>query len=345
MDATLPINEHGRLQAVRRHAIVGTPREAAFDRITHLAARLLNVPIVLVTIVDQERLWFKSSYGVDVQETSREDSFCAHAILRDEPTIVPDLWADRRFAGNLLVTGPPYIRFYAGAPLTSLDGFKLGTLCTLDTQPREFSLEQQSILRDLAAITTDELHLRLAILEGKQKAAAISNLSLGVVVTDPHQTDNPIIYCNPAFTAITGYAEDEVIGRNCRFLQGPETDSSVLDEMRHAQSKRGVFQCVLANYRKNADLFWNELTIGPVMDDDNRLINFIGIQNDVTDRVIKEEALQQSYDKLKELEDLRDNLTSMIVHDMRSPLASLWVISSCLKGQLTRITMQRLFLM
>src|ERR1043166_10192254 len=119
MNAPLPPNEKERLAALRRYAILDTPEEPAFDRITRLVATLLKVPMATVTLIDEQRQWFKSAYGMDARQTSREVSFCAHAILHEELMVVPDAATDQRFSNNPLVTGDPRIRFYAGVPLQS----------------------------------------------------------------------------------------------------------------------------------------------------------------------------------------------------------------------------------
>ena len=322
MNAPLPSNEHQRLQALRRYAILDTPHEAAFDRITRLVARLLNVPISTVTLVDERRQWFKSSYGLQARESSRDLAFCAHAILSDDMTVVADATRDERFHDNPLVTGDPHIRFYAGAPLKSADGFKLGTLCAIDTVPRQFSAEEREILDDLAAIVTDELELRLAMRERSQQAAAIFHMNSGILVTDPNLPDNPIVFANPGFFGMTNYFAEEIIGQNCRILQGPETDRETAVQIREAIAARRVFHGEILNYRKDGAPFWNELTISPVFDDAGQLTSFVGLQTDVTERKRTADQLRQNFEKLKELEGLRDNLTHMIIHDLRSPLTS-----------------------
>ncbi len=162
MNIPLPANEEHRLRALHEYAILDTPPEVAFERITRLAAQLFHVPMALVSLVDRDRQWFKSCYGLDVRQTDREVSFCAHAILADEVMVVPDATLDARFDANPLVTGEFGLRFYAGAPLRAPDGFNLGSLCIIDTQPREFSHEQCAALSDLAAMVVDEMELRVA---------------------------------------------------------------------------------------------------------------------------------------------------------------------------------------
>lgn len=149
-------DEQTRLETLRSLDVLDTLPEDRFDRLTRLARRLFGVPIALVSLVDENRQWFKSCIGLDARETSRDISFCGHAILGDEVFIIPDTLEDERFADNPLVLDDPKIRFYAGCPL-SLNGHKLGTLCIIDQQPRRFEKEDIEALRDLASMAEREL--------------------------------------------------------------------------------------------------------------------------------------------------------------------------------------------
>ncbi|MFM2304545.1 MAG: hypothetical protein RLZZ135_1957, partial [Cyanobacteriota bacterium] len=133
----LPANEPERLAALHRYQILDTPAEAAFDRLTTLAARLFKMPTVLISLVDESRAWFKSSIGFDAPEVSRDATICSFAVLTNEPLIVPDTRLEDRFECNPFVQWEPGMRFYAGAPLIDRDGFNLGTLCLLDSVPHE----------------------------------------------------------------------------------------------------------------------------------------------------------------------------------------------------------------
>jgi phosphoribosyl 1,2-cyclic phosphodiesterase len=149
-------DEEQRLAAVHNLGILDTPPEERFDRITRLAASIFNVPMALVSVVDRERQWFKSTRGLDISETSRETSFCAHAISSREVLVIPDTFQDARFADNPLVTHAPRIRFYAGCPIF-VGAHCVGTLCVLDDRPRQIDAEAVSLLRDLAALAEMEL--------------------------------------------------------------------------------------------------------------------------------------------------------------------------------------------
>lgn len=158
----VPPNEEERLRALRGVGILDTEADERFDRITRMVAELLDVPIALVSLVDEDRQWFKSRVGLDATQTSRDVAFCAHAILDDDPLIVHNALDDARFRDNPLVQGAPNIRFYAGAPLILHGEVRLGTLCAIDTKSRVLSDQQQSILQELSRVITDEivLHLR-----------------------------------------------------------------------------------------------------------------------------------------------------------------------------------------
>ena len=153
----IPQDEGVRLKALRSLDVLDTPSEERFDRLTRLAKRMFDVPIALVSLVDENRQWFKSCIGLNVSETPRDISFCGHAILDNEIFIIPDAIKDERFSDNPLVLNEPYIRFYAGCPLRYLDGSMLGTLCIIDTQPRVLNEEDLDALKDLAELAEHEL--------------------------------------------------------------------------------------------------------------------------------------------------------------------------------------------
>lgn len=156
---SLPKDEQARLKELRSLDLLDTASEERFDRLTRIASRLFDVPIALVTLVDEERQWFKSSVGLDAPETSREISFCGHVILDDRVMVVENTDTDERFCDNPLTQGAPHIRFYAGCPLRSLDGCNLGTLCLIDSIPRSFTDSEIELLQDLAALAEREIEL------------------------------------------------------------------------------------------------------------------------------------------------------------------------------------------
>jgi diguanylate cyclase (GGDEF)-like protein len=152
-----PRGEKSRLATLQSLGVLDTPAEERFDRLARLARRMFDVPIALVSLVDENRQWFKSCQGLDVSETPRDISFCGHAILGDDIFVIPDATKDPRFADNPLVSGEPLIRFYAGCPLQDVEGNKMGTLCIIDKRPRSLDLDDLDTFRDLAALAEREL--------------------------------------------------------------------------------------------------------------------------------------------------------------------------------------------
>lgn len=177
MKADLPSDENARLAALRAFQILDTPQSDRFDRLTRIATHMFNVSAALVSLVDENRQWFKSANGIDATETDRDIAFCAHAILNDDVLVIPDATKDPRFSDNPLVVGHPKIRFYAGAPLTAPDGMRLGTFCIIDNKPHDtFSETDQRTLRDLAATAMDQIIIEkslgtnIAVVANQQKS-------------------------------------------------------------------------------------------------------------------------------------------------------------------------------
>lgn len=154
----IPANEQQRLAALHELLLLDTPPEQRFDTIVEYAATEFDVPICLVTLVDHDRQWFKARVGLETCSTSRDISFCAHAILQQDVMVVPDAAKDARFADNPLVTSDPHIRFYAGVPLTLPSGFAVGTLCVIDIKARTFDAVERSILESLRDLLVVELN-------------------------------------------------------------------------------------------------------------------------------------------------------------------------------------------
>jgi GAF domain-containing protein len=157
MRGQLPKDEQERIAALRELRILDTDPEPRFDRVTRLAAALFDVPMAVISLIDEKRQWFKSCLGLTAKESPRDEAFCAHVVFSREPMIVADTFHDDRFADNPFVVGHPRIRFYAGYPLILGDGSCIGTLCLLDTRPRSPEQIDLSQLRDLADIALQEI--------------------------------------------------------------------------------------------------------------------------------------------------------------------------------------------
>ncbi len=204
MPAPPPANELARLAELHEYRILDTVAESTYDAITFLAAEICEVPIALISIVDEERQWFKSRVGLDAEETHRDLAFCAYAIHGpDRMMIVPDAAADARFLANPLVTGDPNIRFYAGAPLVAPGGQALGTLCVIDREPRQLSERQEQALQALSVQVMALLEMRKTVreLEENQRALAAATRQRDTfMATVSHEIRTPL-------TTVIGYID------------------------------------------------------------------------------------------------------------------------------------------
>lgn len=315
MSVPLPLHESARLEALELLKILDTDSEQEFDDLTKLATLICDTPISIISLIDANRQWFKSKVGLKVSETPREVAFCAHTILGEEIFVVSNALEDERFSKNPLVTDDPNIRFYAGVPLLTDDGYALGSLCVIDRVARQLRPDQKDALQALArqamkllnlrqragelTLINEELNREIAERETIEKILrlreqAIAAVSEGILITEKNETDNVIIYANASFERMTGYTFDEIRGRNCRFLQGQETNPVTISAMRKAITEEKSCAVEILNYRKDGTPFWNALSISPVKDDFGKITHFVGVQQDITVRKQAEERLQAS---------------------------------------------------
>ncbi len=324
----LPSNERARLDALRRYEILDTPPDEAFERITRMASRLFNVPFALVSLVDEKRQWWKSCHGLEGCGTARDLAFCAHAILSPEVMVVPDATRDARFANNPFVTGAPGVRFYAGAPLRTADDFNLGTLCLIDTKPREFSADEAVLLTNLAAIVIEQLEgfravnrLRVELAErervteqvrrSEEKFRTVAQ-SVGDAVISSDPAGN-IIFWNNGAERIFGQREEEVLGQSLAIIM-PERFRAMHEAgMKRFQTtgeSRVIGRTVeLTGLRKNGAEFPIELTLSTWATSDGA--HFTGIVRDITERVRAKAALQKEREFLTAaFENVSDGIVS-----------------------------------
>ncbi len=298
-----PPDEVQRLNVLHALNLLDTPAEAVFDRITRLAAQVLNVPIALVSLVDADRQWFKSCVGLDAVETPREVAFCAHAIMQAAPLIVADATQDVRFSANPLVTGDPNIRFYAGVPLRSAGGLAIGTLCAIDSKPRQFSADETNILIDLAALVSKEVQLREAMIlshtHSKQAIEAVEarfrtvfeRAGVGIALVAP---DGGWIRVNEALCQIVGYSEEELIRLTFQDITHPDdlnTDLSLLKQLIDDEIDR--YQLEKRYITKDGSTVWIQLIVTKQMSQQGELEYFVSIIKDIQARKEAEASLTE----------------------------------------------------
>src|SRR5580658_9926453 len=299
MKAPPPENESARLAALQRYAILDTFPEQEFDDLSRLAAMICGTPIALVSLVDSHRQWFKSRIGMEETETSRDVAFCAHAILQPDVMVVPDALEDARFRANPLVTENPNVRFYAGAPLISQEGYALGTLCVIDRVPREISPEQKESLKALSRLVVTQMELRRSV---SDLSRAIRERRMTEEELDQLFTVSLDMLCiagfdgyfkriNPAWEKTLGVPIEELLSKPFHEFVHPDdrdrtaAESERLDEGEQVISFENRYRCGDGSYRW---LLWNA-TPSP----DQKLI--FAVARDVTQRKEAERRLSTGY--------------------------------------------------
>ena len=239
----IPASEPERLAALRRYEILDTPPDGSFDRLTAIAARHFRVPISIVTLVDHDRIWFKSQQGVPgVAQIDRVPGLCASAILQNDVWTVERADTDPRTLANPLVAGEFGLRFYAGAPLKTGDGHNLGTICVIDREPRAITAEETATLADLASIVVDELELRLA---ARRESERLDQTRADFVVTASHELRTPL-------TAVYGAAK--TLARTAQSAGGLERELIELIETQSERLGDIVQKILLAAQLENSEL-------------------------------------------------------------------------------------------
>ncbi|MCB5185889.1 PAS domain S-box protein [Methylobacillus gramineus] len=292
--ALLPPNENERIAMLHALALLDTPAEEVFDRITRVVAHTLHVPIALVSFIDSDRQWFKSKVGIDVSETSREVAFCAHAVYETSSLVVPDATLDARFSDNPFVTDAPNIRFYAGIPITTSGGLALGTLCAVDDKPRQLSDEQFQVLSDLAFLVSKEIQLResLAVTRLDLKASEqgleasqarfrtiFERAAVGIALIAPN---GGWLSVNDELCRIVGYSQDELLQltfQDITYSEDLNTDLSLLHQLSEGEIDR--YQLEKRYIRKDGKLVWINLSVTKQLSNKGELEYFVSIVKDI----------------------------------------------------------------
>ncbi|WP_437880820.1 PAS domain S-box protein [Pseudomonas sp. LRF_L74] len=337
-----PLNETARISFLERLRILDTPPEEAFDRITRVAASLLDAPMALVSLVDCNRQWFKSAVGLSATEMPRDLAFCAHALNAEDALVVADTLADERFFDNPVVTGPPHVRFYAGIPLRFANGLTIGTLCVIDTRPRQISRAQLDALKDLARIVEAEITQRNLVSDAaslhqeERKARLLSDSQFQTVFQQTPTgkaivgLDGRFIEVNSKLCAITGYRREELIERTFQQITYPEDldrDLELLDEL--IRDKRQSYMLEKRYLRSSGELIWVEISVAAIRDEQRKPLHYVAVVIDISERKRAEDVMRDYQETLERqvsertlqlaenqqtLQSIADNLPVLIAH-------------------------------
>ncbi|WP_129648623.1 GAF domain-containing sensor histidine kinase [Peristeroidobacter agariperforans] len=314
----IPLNEPSRLLALQSYDIMDSGREPGYDDIALLASRICHTPMALITLINEDRQWFKSKVGLEVTETPRELAFCAHAILEpDKVLTVADARLDTRFSANPFVTGDPHIRFYAGAPLLSAEGHALGTLCVIDREPRHLPPEQRDALLALSrqVMALMEERRTSAALRGAMQALtrsealfreAYENAPIGIALVSP---EGEWLRVNQSLCDMLGYAADELTRTTFQAITHPEDlESDLLLVRRMLAREIRSYQMEKRYLHRTGHAVWALLSVSLVWDK-QRPLYFISQIQDITER--------------KNIERGKAEFLTMVSHELRTPVTAL----------------------
>ncbi len=327
-----PANEKQRLAALRALGVLDTPAEEELDAITTLAADRFDAPIALISLVDDARQWFKSRYGLEAAETGRSVAFCGYTILADETLVVLDARLDPRFCDNPLVIGEPFIRFYAGAPLVLSGGDRVGTLCVIDSRPREaFSERDDRSLRLMARQVVNHLETRQLRSEQRISQLIADVTTDAFVCTAP---DGQIIYWNHGAESVFGHSPGEALGRKLDIIVPPEhlgAHHAGMARMAAGGNPRLVGKTIeVPAVRSDGTRLMAELTLGMWADPKTGLpAGYASVMRDVSQRKVTEVKLAE---QVAAIEAAQDGISiadlSGINHYMNQAFLSLFALPS-----------------
>jgi PAS domain S-box-containing protein len=313
-----PANEAERLNALRRYQILDTPPEPAFDRIAEMAANLFQVPMAVVSLVDKDRVWFKSRLGIDADHCARDAGLCSSAIASPGVYYLRDAAQDERALGHPLVPALG-IRFYAAAPLRTHDGLNLGTVCVLDQKPRELEPGETEMLTMLAALAMNQMELRLyaeKVAELEEAITIIDAIPQLISVLSP---EGEFLYSNQAVMDYTGLTREEVMAVDFRDRAGHPQDVEKVREKRQQALSRGVpFQIEQRARRKDGQYRWFLVQYKPFRDGRGEVIRWYATGTDIEDRKQAEERTRMQNLALEKERTRLESQNAYLLDEIRS---------------------------
>jgi PAS domain S-box-containing protein len=339
--STEDIREIKRLQTLLSYNILDTPYEEDFDELAQLIALICDVPIAVISMIDDKRQWYKAKVGIEGSETPKEETFCQHTVLQDELLEISDALLDERVKNNPHVTSENGIRFYAGMPLKAENGSNIGTVCVVDGKPKELNDRQKKALKLLTKqamhlievrqknkslgtelnsilekkIEQTQRKLELKEIENKDLMKAVKNSS-GVVEFNP---DGTIISINKNFEEISGYSESELLGSHHKMLITPK-DYAESDQLWKSLG-RGIFKTGrVRRIHKDGSEFYLQASYNPIQNLEGKVIKVVKISQDITKEIEAAISLQKAKEMAEDLNEQKDNFIANVSHEIRTPI-------------------------
>jgi two-component system sensor histidine kinase/response regulator len=323
MNHSTSIPEHERLETLRRYNILDTPSDPTLDELTFLASQLCEAPIALISLIDENRQWFKSKVGLDAMLSARRLSFCTHALnRRDSLLVVPDAAKDDRFSDNPMVIGEPGIRFYAGAPLVAPNNATLGTLCVIDRAPRELIPAQEKSLQALARQVVNHLesqyHLRILKHTEKTLKSAFDRAAIGMALVS---LEGRWFKVNDALSKLLGYTSDEFCGRTFQDLTHPDDLQADLAQVKNLiEGEIDGYRMKKRYFHKQGNVVWAELSVSLVKDEDGRPLYFSSQVQDITELKVALLAQEKLAANALATERAKSDFLAIMSHEIRTPM-------------------------
>jgi two-component system sensor histidine kinase/response regulator len=323
MNRPRQLPEHERLETLRRYNILDTPPDRALDELTFLASQICETPIALISLIDENRQWFKSKVGLDAMFSARRQSFCAHALNQQNALlVVPDAAKDDRFSSNPMVMGEPGIRFYAGAPLVAPNNATLGTLCVIDRAPRELVPAQEKSLQALArqVVSHLESQYHLGVLKHSEKTlkSAFDRAAIGMALVS---LEGRWLKVNDALSELLGYTSEEFQGKTFQELTHPDDLEADLEKMKDlVEGKISGYRMKKRYFHKQGNMVWGELSVSLVKDEHGLPLYFSSQVQDITE--LKEALAVQEKLAAKALatERAKSDFLAIMSHEIRTPM-------------------------